>query len=92
LPDLQFYFELARKDEARMASVLDAITSSSEFQMGSYFGRWCTEAVGVVRAFNIDDSLCWALSITHEILSIAARAVQIPKEMQEKLVSEVFNS
>lgn len=57
LPDLQFYLELARKDEARMASVLDAITSSSEFQMGSYFGRWCTEAVGVVRAFNIDDSL-----------------------------------
>jgi hypothetical protein len=27
-------------------------------EMGSYFGRWCIEAVAVVKAFGIDDSLC----------------------------------
>lgn len=29
--------------------------------MGSYFGRWCTEAVGVVKVLKIDDSLCLGL-------------------------------
>jgi hypothetical protein len=27
-------------------------------EMGSYFGRWCLEAVAAVKAFGIDDSLC----------------------------------
>lgn len=27
-------------------------------EMGSYFGRWCIEAVGAVKAFGLDDSLC----------------------------------
>jgi hypothetical protein len=27
-------------------------------EMGSYFGRWCIEAVAAVKAFGIDDSLC----------------------------------
>jgi Domain of unknown function (DUF1911)/Domain of unknown function (DUF1910) len=27
-------------------------------EMGSYFGRWCIEAVTVVKAFGLDDSLC----------------------------------
>ena len=27
-------------------------------EKGSYFGRWCMEAVAVVKAFGIDDSLC----------------------------------
>jgi hypothetical protein len=27
-------------------------------EMGSYFGRWCIEAVAVVKAFGLDDSLC----------------------------------
>lgn len=26
--------------------------------MGSYFGRWCIEAVAAVKAFGLDDSLC----------------------------------
>lgn len=29
--------------------------------MGSYFGRWCTEAAGVAKLLNIDDSLCLGL-------------------------------
>ncbi|MGY0504132.1 PoNe immunity protein domain-containing protein [Luteimonas sp. e5] len=28
------------------------------FEGGAYFGRWCIEAVAVVKAFNIDDTLC----------------------------------
>ena len=28
------------------------------FDGGAYFGRWCVEAVAVVKAFDIDDSLC----------------------------------
>lgn len=27
-------------------------------EKGSYFGRWCVEAVAAVKAFGIDDSLC----------------------------------
>lgn len=27
-------------------------------EMGSYFGRWCIEAVAAVKAFGLDDSLC----------------------------------
>lgn len=27
-------------------------------EKGSYFGRWCIEAVAAVKAFGIDDSLC----------------------------------
>jgi len=27
-------------------------------EKGSYFGRWCVEAVAVVKAFGLDDSLC----------------------------------
>jgi hypothetical protein len=29
--------------------------------MGSYFGRWCLEAVAAVKAFDLDDSLCLGL-------------------------------
>ena len=28
------------------------------FEGGTYFGRWCIEAVAVAKAFGIDDSLC----------------------------------
>lgn len=27
-------------------------------EMGSYFGRWCVEAVAAVKAFGLDDGLC----------------------------------
>lgn len=27
-------------------------------EMGSYFGRWCIEAVAAVKVFGLDDSLC----------------------------------
>lgn len=30
----------------------------NNFEGGAYFGRWCIEAVAVVKAFSIDDSLC----------------------------------
>lgn len=30
-------------------------------EMGSYFGRWCIEAVAAVKAFGLDDSLCLGL-------------------------------
>jgi len=29
------------------------------FEDGAYFGRWCVEAVAAVKAFGIDDSLCF---------------------------------
>ncbi len=28
------------------------------FEGGAYFGRWCFEAIAVVKAFNVDDSAC----------------------------------
>jgi hypothetical protein len=31
---------------------------SCDISGGAYFGRWCVEAVGAVRAFCLDDSLC----------------------------------
>ena len=31
------------------------------FEGGAYFGRWCVEAVAVVKAFGLDDSLCLGL-------------------------------
>lgn len=30
----------------------------SPLEKGSYFGRWCIEAVAAVKAFGLDDSLC----------------------------------
>jgi len=29
-----------------------------DFEDGTYFGRWCVEAVAVVKVFGVDDSLC----------------------------------
>lgn len=32
--------------------------AKSPLEMGSYFGRWCIEAVAATKAFHLDDSLC----------------------------------
>lgn len=53
-----WYAELARsgKDELWWYTYGDPVKHPLE--MGSYFGRWCIEAVAAVKAFNLDDSLC----------------------------------
>lgn len=53
-----WYKELDRKgsDELWWYSYGDPV--KNPLTMGSYFGRWCIEAVAAVKVFNIDDSLC----------------------------------
>jgi hypothetical protein len=53
-----WYPELARKgrDELRLYFYGDPVKHPLE--KGSYFGRWCIEAVAAVKAFGLDDSLC----------------------------------
>lgn len=55
---VHWYAELARpaKDELWWYIYGDPVKHPLE--MGSYFGRWCIEAVAAVKAFNLDDSLC----------------------------------
>lgn len=53
-----WYAELKRpaKDELWWYIYGDPV--KHPLSMGSYFGRWCIEAVAAVKAFGLDDSLC----------------------------------
>lgn len=53
-----WYAELRRpaKDELWWYIYGDPV--KHPLSMGSYFGRWCIEAVAAVKAFGLDDSLC----------------------------------
>ncbi|SDL39138.1 PoNe immunity protein domain-containing protein [Pseudomonas indica] len=53
-----WYGELKRKgkDELWWYNYGDA--EKHPLEKGSYFGRWCIEAVAAVKAFGIDESLC----------------------------------
>lgn len=39
-------------------SLEERVPAKHPLSMGSYFGRWCIEAVAAVKAFGLDDSLC----------------------------------
>lgn len=53
-----WYAELARKGKDELWWYIYGDPIKHPLEMGSYFGRWCIEAVAAVKAFNLDDSLC----------------------------------
>jgi len=53
-----WYAELARKGKDELWWYIYGDPIKHPLEMGSYFGRWCIEAVAAVKAFALDDSLC----------------------------------
>jgi hypothetical protein len=53
-----WYAELERKGNAELWWYIYGDPVKHPLEMGSYFGRWCIEAVAAVKAFGLDDSLC----------------------------------
>ncbi|MDQ5905142.1 MAG: hypothetical protein QG672_2736, partial [Pseudomonadota bacterium] len=53
-----WYAELARKGKDELWWYIYGDPVKHPLEMGSYFGRWCIEAVAAVKAFGLDDSLC----------------------------------
>lgn len=53
-----WYPELERKGKERLWWYDFGDPVRHPLEKGSYFGRWCIEAVAAVKAFGIDDSLC----------------------------------
>jgi hypothetical protein len=53
-----WYAELARKGKGELWWYIYGDPAKNPLSMGSYFGRWCIEAVAAVKAFELDDSLC----------------------------------
>ena len=53
-----WYAELARKGRNELWWYIYGDPEKHTLSMGSYFGRWCIEAVAAVKAFGLDDSLC----------------------------------
>ena len=53
-----WYAELARKGKDELWWYIYGDAVKNPLPMGSYFGRWCIEAVAAFKAFGLDDSLC----------------------------------
>lgn len=53
-----WYPELARKGKDELWWYIYGDPVKHPLEMGSYFGRWCIEAVAAVKAFGLDDTLC----------------------------------
>lgn len=53
-----WYPELAREGGDELWWYIFGDPVKHPLEMGSYFGRWCVEAVAAVKAFGLDDSLC----------------------------------
>lgn len=53
-----WYAELARKGKQELWWYVYGDPVKHPLEKGSYFGRWCIEAVAAVKAFDMDDSLC----------------------------------
>ena len=53
-----WYPELKRKGKDELWWYIYGDPEKHPLEKGSYFGRWCIEAVAAVKAFGIDDSLC----------------------------------
>jgi len=53
-----WYPELERKGNQQLWWYIYGDPVKHPLEKGSYFGRWCIEAVAVVKAFGLDDSLC----------------------------------
>lgn len=53
-----WYAELARKGSNELWWYVYGDPVKHPLEKGSYFGRWCLEAVAAVKAFGLDDSQC----------------------------------
>lgn len=53
-----WYPELERKGNQQLWWYIYGDPVKHPLEKGSYFGRWCIEAVAAVKAFGLDDSLC----------------------------------
>jgi len=53
-----WYAELARKGKDELWWYIYGDPEKHPLEKGSYFGRWCVEAVAAVKAFGLDDGLC----------------------------------
>ncbi len=53
-----WYVELARKGKDELWWYIYGDPEKHPLEKGSYFGRWCIEAVAAVKAFGMDDSRC----------------------------------
>jgi hypothetical protein len=53
-----WYAELARQGKQQLWWYIYGDPVKHPLDKGSYFGRWCIEAVAAVKAFGLDDSLC----------------------------------
>jgi hypothetical protein len=53
-----WYAELARKGKDELWWYIYGDPEKNPLEMGSYFGRWCIEAVAAVKVFGLDDCLC----------------------------------
>jgi hypothetical protein len=53
-----WYAELKRPAKDELWWYIYGDTEKHPLSMGSYFGRWCIEAVAAVKVFGLDDSLC----------------------------------
>lgn len=53
-----WYPELKRKGKDELWWYIYGDPEKHPLEKGSYFGRWCIEAVAAVKAFGMDDSLC----------------------------------
>lgn len=53
-----WYTELERKGNNELWWYIYGDPVKNPLSNGSYFGRWCIEAVGAVKAFGLDDRLC----------------------------------
>lgn len=53
-----WYAELARKGNDELWWYVYGDPVKHPLEKGSYFGRWCLEAVAAVKAFSLDDSQC----------------------------------
>lgn len=53
-----WYPELARKGKNELWWYIYGDPVKHPLDMGSYFGRWCIEAVAAAKALSLDDSLC----------------------------------
>jgi len=53
-----WYVELNRPGDQQPYWYIYGDPEKHSLEMGSYFGRWCIEAVAAVKALGLDDSLC----------------------------------
>ncbi|MFH6599463.1 PoNe immunity protein domain-containing protein [Ectopseudomonas khazarica] len=53
-----WYVELKRKGKDELWWYTYGDPEKHPLEKGSYFGRWCIEAVAAVKSFGLDDSLC----------------------------------